>query len=186
MLEASLPPPPWQDSTADPSSQLPKLQHFLDADPRPTFIVPVDPTAPIAFDISFGNHAFRRDGLEEQVLRATRTGKQFRAWSQAVLHWRPEYRFSGRTWTAFSIATKWKCIQGTDVSVQHKSLEPERSKSTDEAARKLEDTRFADARVTSLYKMFDMSDVGNFEYNLHGTLLRANVHELSRILRQEP
>lgn len=179
MLETSLPPPPWQDSdsTADPARQLPKFQQFLDADPRPTFIVPVDPTDPIAFDISYGNHAFRRDGLEKQVLRATRTGKQFRAWSQALLHWRPEYRFSGRIWTAFSIAAKWKCIQAIDVTVatQQKCSEPERSKSTDEAARTLEDAKFADARVTGLYKMFDMSDVGNFEYSRHGNLLRANV-----------
>ncbi|KAK8137951.1 hypothetical protein PG984_001331 [Apiospora sp. TS-2023a] len=194
MLETSLPPPPWQDSTADPLRQLPNLQQFLDADPRPTFIVPVDPTAPVDFDISFGNHAFRRDGLDEQVLRATRTGKQFRAWSQAVLHWRPEYRFSGRIWTAFSITAKWKCIQATDVSVatQDKSSEPERSRSTDEAARKLEDARFADARVTGLYKMMNMSDVGNFEYSIHGTLLRANdswyrlsLHPRSRALHRD-
>ncbi|KAK8050223.1 hypothetical protein PG994_011953 [Apiospora phragmitis] len=176
MLESSLPPPPWQDSTADPLRELPGVQQFLDADPRPTFIAPIDPSAPLSFGIYFANHAFRRDGLEQQVLRDTRTGKQFRAWAQAVAHWRPQYRFSGHIWSGFTISAKWKCIQATEVTVttQQKGLPPEHSKSTHDAPRKLEDANFADARLTSLYQMIDMGEVGNFEYNTHGKLLRAN------------
>ncbi|KAK8113879.1 hypothetical protein PG999_005948 [Apiospora kogelbergensis] len=176
MLESSLSPPPWQDSTADPVRGLPKTKHFLDADPRPTFIVPIDPSAPLPFRIVFGNHAFRRDELDQQVLRDTRTGKQFRAWSQAVVHWRPQYRFSGRVWTAFSISAQWKCIQAAEVTVakQQNWVSPERSRPIDDDARNLEHAKFADARVNSLYKMIDMGDVGHFEYNNHGKLLRAN------------
>ncbi|KAK8055106.1 hypothetical protein PG993_000333 [Apiospora rasikravindrae] len=176
MLESSLPPPPRPDSTADHLRELPGTQQFLDADPRPTFIAPIDPSAPLSFGISFVNHAFRRDGLEEQVLRDTRTGKQFRAWAQAVMHWRPQYRFAGRIWTAFAISAKWKCIQATEVTVasQQRSLHPDRSLSTNDAPRKLEDASFYDARLTTLYKMIDMSEVGNFEYNTYGRLLRAN------------
>ncbi|KAK8020085.1 hypothetical protein PG990_005223 [Apiospora arundinis] len=178
MLESSLPPPPWHDSTADPPRGLPKTQQFLDADPRPTFIVPIDPSAPLPFCISFGNHAFHRDELDQQVLRDTRTGKQFRAWSQAVVHWRPQYRFSGRIWTAFKISPQWKCIQATEVTIatqqRYLHLESTKAADDDDDARKAEDAKFTDARVTSLYKMIDMGDVGNFEYNTHGSLLRAN------------
>ncbi|KAK6842841.1 hypothetical protein PG995_001853 [Apiospora arundinis] len=195
MLESSLPPPPWHDSTADPPRGLPKTQQFLDADPRPTFIVPIDPSAPLPFCISFGNHAFHRDELDQQVLRDTRTGKQFRAWSQAVVHWRPQYRFSGRIWTAFKISAQWKCIQATEVTIatQQRYLQLEGTKAADDDdARKAEDAKFTDARVTSLYKMIDMGDVGNFEYNNHGKLLRANdswyrhsLHSRSPALHQD-
>ncbi|KAK8088387.1 hypothetical protein PG997_003348 [Apiospora hydei] len=154
MLESSLPPPPWQDSTADPLTELPGTRQFLDADPRPTFIAPIDPSAPLSFGIYFANHAFRRDGLEEQVLRDTRTGKQFRAWAQTVAQWRPQYRFAGRIWSAFTISAKLKCIQASEMT--------------------LEDVSFYDARLTTLYKMIDMGEVGNFEYDTYGRLLRAN------------
>ncbi|KAI0155761.1 hypothetical protein BJ166DRAFT_341172 [Pestalotiopsis sp. NC0098] len=153
-------------------TRLPALTSFLDADPRPTFLVPINEFGPLPFDLSFCNAAFREANFEADILVDTDEGRHFRAWSQVVIHWREEYDFGGRIWTAFKIQGQWKCIQATGISKgpeadSYFELPPSSS-------RALEGVNIADVRLASLYKMMEMSDVGTFEYSPQGKLLRAN------------
>ncbi|KAH8205760.1 hypothetical protein TruAng_000036 [Truncatella angustata] len=168
--------PPRAEScgTFGDDSRLPALGCFLDADPRPSFIVPINEIGPIPFSLSFCNEAFRKAGLEHDTLREANVSRQFRAWSQVVNHWRGEYNFAGRKWTAFKIQGHWKCIQSpgatelTDPKAAYSHL------NALSALKGLEEAKLADARVASLHKMMEMSDVGTFEYSPQGSLVRAN------------
>ncbi|KAK9421343.1 hypothetical protein SUNI508_05881 [Seiridium unicorne] len=160
-------------------SRLPTLGAFLDADPRPSFIVPVSETSPLPFELLACNISFRQAGLEGAVLRDVRDATLFRAWTQAIVHWREEHEFAGRSWTAFRIQDQWKCVQasgkaeGAAASVSPRTL-GRSSDFTSSTIKALEEVKITDTKLASFYKMMEMSDVGTFEYDLHGTLLLAN------------
>lgn len=156
----------------------PDLTDFLDADPRPTFLVPIGPGSSMQFKLSLWNQAFLGADVRTDILDETPAAMQFRSWCQAVVHWRQVYEFAGRTWTAFKIQHRWKCIQESKAigGCTHDlhAADPHTDLTEGELSM-LEDHVHADARLASLYKMMEMSDVGTFEYNPQGTLLRANV-----------
>ncbi|KAF7536132.1 hypothetical protein G7054_g4757 [Neopestalotiopsis clavispora] len=153
--------------------RLPSLTSFLDADTRPTFLVPINEFGPVLFELSFRNVAFLQGNFEADTLAETDAGRHFRAWTQVVVHWREEYEFAGRIWTAFKIQGHWKCVQatgiakGSDGEESYFALPPS-------STRALESVNIADVRLASLYKMMEMSDVGTFEYSPQGQLLNAN------------
>lgn len=157
------------------AGKLPALHTLLDADPRPTFIVPINEIAAIPFEVLFCNAAFRQGALEEELFRETDAARHFRAWCQVVLHWREDYEFAGKRWTAFKIQSYWKCVQVSgdagDISPSKKSFNSDLSNDT---VRALDEVKIADAKIASLHKMMEMSDVGTFEYTPQGTLMRAN------------
>lgn len=156
-------------------SKLPALDAFLDADPRPLFIISINEIGPAPFELLFCNEAFRREELEKGLSCGTEAATNFLAWSQVVLHWREEYEFLGRRWTAFKIQGHWKCVrvvgESDNVSSIQQNCCPDIPTVT---IRALEDVKIAGAKLASLYKMMEMSDVGTFEFNPQGTLLRAN------------
>ena len=165
------------------SDSLPSLKVFIDADPNPTFIVPINLLAPVPFELLLWNHAFDDGSLQTDCQLETDEARQFRAWTQVVTLWREQYQFAGRTWTAFKIEDRLKCIRATGAVVR----EPRELKHggkgplnlNEETIRKLEEVKMADARLASLYRMMEMSDVGTFEYAPEGNLLRANVWKIS-------
>lgn len=163
-------------------STLPQLKDFLDADPRPTFIVPIDPAGPVSFELLLCNGAFDHEGLSEEVLQDAQAALRFRSWCQIVMHCSEEYEFAGVTWTAFKIQDRWKCIRALGPKVTDpkeaadpKKMDPHGTKATQDEARTTSDVHIADARLAVLNKMMEMSDVGTFEYTPQGRLLRANV-----------
>ncbi|KAF2756763.1 hypothetical protein EJ05DRAFT_539647 [Pseudovirgaria hyperparasitica] len=161
---------------------LPSLHDFLDADPRPTFFVPIDLTAIVPFRIVSGNTAFRQDKIADTINKDEEASHRFRAWCQTVALWRKEYDFADATWGAFNIRGRWRCIRALrQVPQSHKKIEfglavgvgPD-SLSVEDAKHRLQDIKRYDQRLASLYTMMEMSDVGTFEYSPEGTLIRAN------------
>ncbi|KAI1847108.1 hypothetical protein JX265_012920 [Neoarthrinium moseri] len=158
---------------------LPDLWAFLDADLRPTFLVPINELGESPFELLFCNESLRCSGLDKDILRGTNAAGQFRAWCQVVVHWRDEYSFAGKTWSAFKIQGRWKCIRETNqVPANGLSARSEYQNAhaglvgSEKIDR--EDVKIAHARIASLNKMMEMSDVGTFEYTPEGKLIRAN------------
>jgi hypothetical protein len=159
------------------AGRLPDLVGFLDSDPRPTFLVPIEPGAVIQFELLLWYEAFLNAHTRDDVLAQKNPPKQFRSWCQTVVHWREDYDFAGRTWTAFRVQKRWKCIQTSKAvsRVFMPAVDKHPDSLREDEIRMLQDQVNADARLASLYRMMEMSDVGTFEYNPQGTLLRANV-----------
>jgi PAS domain S-box-containing protein len=167
--------PPSSHHQIPNDALLPDLKGFLDAEPRPTFLVAINPQAPTPFELLLCNHAFYMAGLGEGVLAKTRSATLFRSWCQVASHWRSEIDFAGRIWTAFKVQDRWKCIRASDASsVTELRPRADLAIATDDVIRRLEDVKFADVRLAGLYQMMEMSDVGTFEYSPEGILLRAN------------
>ncbi|KAI0124386.1 hypothetical protein BJ170DRAFT_598694 [Xylariales sp. AK1849] len=167
-----------QDRRGQPDNELPDLKDFLNSDLRPTFIVPINESAPVPFELLLCNDAFSDGAFEGEVLRRDTSTIRFQSWCQTVVHWTEEYEYAGTTWTAFKIRDRWKCIRTTGLAVAHEPGSewgsPGRASRVEDNIRNAEDVKIADARVASLYRMMEMSDVGTFEYSPQGRLLRAN------------
>ncbi|KAH8900446.1 hypothetical protein GQ53DRAFT_128251 [Thozetella sp. PMI_491] len=191
-MSAGLPAAEDGPAAALPSLDLPTpdLVHFLDADPSPTFLVPIDPTKPIPFQSCITNAAFRALGGAETLLGPeTNEVLQFRSWVQAIVNWREAYHFAGRTWTAFSIQDRWKAVRGgINKEVLPEGVVATRMNSSPgpDAQVLMDSSSVMGARLESLQKMMEMSDVGVFEYHPSGTLIRANQswYNLSRHPRE--
>lgn len=159
-------------------SSAPDLTQFLDADPQPTFLIPIDLLNPIEFRILKTNTTFDDiECLNGLICRDSNASLLFRSWAQA-LKWRESYDFADYTWIAFSIQARWKAIRG--IKQIHKSahglpiVHKEISRRLEDAEKLQKDASMLGARLDSLQKMMEMSDVGVFEYHLNGTLTRAN------------
>ncbi|KIW08451.1 uncharacterized protein PV09_01354 [Verruconis gallopava] len=168
---------PTVNSGKGETNNLPNLSAFIDADPRAIFIVPIHLKSPVPFELLLCNEAFHNKGLQNAVLGSDHVAGQFRAWCQAVIHWRERYYFAGVTWTAFRIEGRWKCICASPTSPEagegaHDS--PNSPLSPNHEVQNLNEVKIADARLASLYRMMEMSDVGTFEYSPEGKLMRAN------------
>lgn len=152
------------------NEELPELSAFLDCDPQPTFIIPIDLNRPISFRLRFANRAFlRHEQLQTQIVADDAASAGFRAWAQAVAHWREIWGYGGRSWSAFSLDNKWKVVRML-LGPQQPSLEA-KEKDVWDLQR---GASLADAQLKSLRRMMEMSDVGVFEYDLTGTLIRGS------------
>jgi hypothetical protein len=151
------------DKTSEAES-LPDLKAFIDGDLRPTFIVPINLLGAIPFEVPLCNHAFNSGRFSELVHYDNEVSLRFRSWAQSAIYWREHYDFAGRTWTAFQIQGRWKCIRASSEASPAGCLGNERKKTPlkldDETLKEMEQIKLADARLTSLYKIFEMSDVG--------------------------
>jgi PAS domain-containing protein len=111
----------------------PDLVQFLDADPSPTFLIPIDLTQPIAFHLLIYNCAFEAiNGLEGKLREENSTSLRFRSWAQAVVNWSETYDFNELTWTAFSIQGRWKAVRAgkpKDATSYNVAKSPPRSQS---------------------------------------------------------
>jgi PAS domain-containing protein len=170
------------DSPCDPTEgvdeDLPDLTAFLNSDPHPTFIVPIDLAKPIPFRIAFANVAFYYDHqLKDHIIANNAASIAFQSWAQAVVHWRSVWNFGTQSWTAFTLQDKWKVVRMvTIVATPRPSRPPSPEpifKSVD-VSNLQKEAFMADAQVKSLRRMMAMSDVGVFEYDITGTLIRAN------------
>jgi hypothetical protein len=159
-LSAALPLAP--DRRNGEGEPLPDLKSFIDGDSRPTFIVAVNSSSPLPFELLLCNEAFFGTGLKDDVLSVTNSAAHFRAWCQSVMHWREQLEFAGRSWTAFKIQGRWKCICAS-VVVSHT---PQSTAARTESPLNLDadNISIADARLASLYKMMEMSDVGRWHF----------------------
>lgn len=170
--------PPTPEDTNDAGEKLPGLKAFINGDPNPTFLVPINPLTPLPFELLLCNHSFNDEGLRLEIQVDSNQARQFRAWTQAVIHWREQYIFASRVWTAYKIEGRFKCIRSVGRAVDQGEVDTsERTgplQLNDDTIKKLEEVNIADARLASLYRMMEMSDVGTFEYNKEGTLMRAN------------
>ncbi|KAH8674347.1 hypothetical protein BX600DRAFT_377881 [Xylariales sp. PMI_506] len=156
----------------------PDLVQFLNADPSPTFLIPIGITNPVPFHLLLSNVAFEEvAGLKTLLLNDSKSSILFRSWAQAAMHWRETYAFAGRTWTAFSIGGRWKALRAGEQREQTADdVGPSQKKKrvAGESPSGLKDASIMDARLESLQKMMEMSDVGVFEYHPSGYLIRAN------------
>lgn len=167
-----------RDPTEGTEEGLPDVTAFLNSDPQPTFIIPIDLTKPIPFRIRFANHAFLNDEqLQSQIATDDATAIAFRSWAQAVAHWRYICDFGNQSWNAFSLQGKWKVMRMIPISNTPRPSQPPLPVSTSkniDLGNLQREASMADAQLKSLRRMMDMSDVGVFEYDLTGTLIRGN------------
>jgi hypothetical protein len=148
------------------------LTAFLNAEPKPTFILEVSHCEPLPFEILFNNTALLKDiDLRTHISGLSRDALVFRAWSQATTHWRQPYDFAGRSWTAFLIGGKWKAVRAL-VSIPITVI-PENAVEELEEAFKRPD--IGAARLDSMLRMMDLSEVGAFEVDTHGSMIWNNV-----------
>jgi PAS domain-containing protein len=157
---------------------LPELTAFLNSDPQPTFIIPIDLAKPIPFQIRFANVAFLKDEqIQSQIIAGDPASVAFRSWTQAIAHWRPIRDFGSRSWSAFTLRDKWKVVRmiSTSTTTRLPRLPSPAFLPTDMDVWGLQrEASMADAQLKSLRRMMEMSDVGVFEYDLTGTLIRGN------------
>lgn len=169
-----------------PDLPTPDIVQFLDADPSPTFLIPIDSTKPIEFRIVLKNGAFRGfAGLESLLRDQNNTSLKFQSWAQAINNWSATYDFAGRTWTAFSIQGQWKAVRALDHthSTSYTAAnEPKKRPSGEETNHRQLECGLVDVRLENMQRMMEMSDVGVFEYHPNGTLIHANEswYKLSR------
>ncbi|TLD37101.1 hypothetical protein E2P81_ATG03913 [Venturia nashicola] len=149
---------------------LPDLSAFLDCDPHPTFIIPIDSQRPISFQLRFANQAFLSDEhLQAQIVADDAASAGFRAWAQAVAHWREICSYGGCSWSAFSLQGRWKVVRMFSGAQQPSLRRKER-----DVWDLQREASLADAHLKSLRRMMEMSDVGVFEYDLTGSLIRGS------------
>jgi PAS domain-containing protein len=167
-------------STADPPADIPApdLTQFLDADPNPTFLIPIDARNPIAFNILLCNHALKAaHGLLPSIQGDTVSAIQFQSWTQAVVNWRENYDFAERRWTAFSIRGRWKAVRAIEqrgATSEGAVTRTAPNATSEDRSRNIKDASILGTRLESMQRMMEMSDVGVFEYDPQGTLIRAN------------
>jgi hypothetical protein len=163
-----------QSSAEDvPLDFLPDLSTFLNGEPEPTFVIPIDALNPISFQIVFRNEAVKKyPDLEPFVLARDKDAVLFRTWALAVASWTQPYDFAGRSWTAFIVGGKWKVIRAL-VSVPALMAPAHAVK---ESARPSKPASFAATGVDGLLRMLEMSDIGVFEFDPQGNLTSANVN----------
>jgi hypothetical protein len=171
MMELNDSATPQKDRNGDLPPDL-DLTTFLNADPKPTFILEVSHREPLPFDMLFCNDAIRRESeLQAQICGLNREALIFRAWAQATTHWRQPYEFAGRSWTAFRIGGKWKALRAL-VSVPIIVLPENAAEEPEEAFKR---PGIEAARLDSMLRMMDLSEVGTFEVDTHGSMLWNNV-----------
>lgn len=155
---------------------LPELSTFLDCDSQPTFIIPIDLHIPIPFRLRFANQAFlRHEHLRTQIVGDDAASAGFRAWAQAVAHWREIWDYGGCSWSAFSLHNKWKVVRVLPGSERPRTSRQPSLESKEKDVWDLQrEASLADAQLKSLRRMMEMSDVGVFEYDLNGTLMRGS------------
>ncbi|KAI9164135.1 Hybrid signal transduction histidine kinase K [Paramyrothecium foliicola] len=168
----------------------PSLIQFLDADPSPTFLIPIDTVNPIAFNFQLCNAALKAVyGLVGCINQDTTAALRFRSWAQAVVNWRETYDFAGRSWTAFSIQGRWKAVRvGKETKAASQPSEDSKPNAEDGSRKaRVKDVSTVGTRLEGMQTMMEMSDVGVFEYHPHGTLIRANEswYRLSHHPREE-
>ena len=160
---------------------------ILEADPAPTFIIKIQSTA-IAFEILFCNEAFRKRELQELVLADDRSALLFRSWAQATFGFETTHALGGRIWHA-EVAGRngsWKVVKATGF-VDATAQKEEQFERCANSAGKLELSKEMEnplpfrlgkthltARLESMQRMMEMSEVGVFEYKPSGQLIHAN------------
>lgn len=174
----------------------------LESDQSPTFVLKIGADA-IEFDLLYCNEAFRKEGLREVVLAATRESVLFRSWTQAIGLFKKSFDFADRCWTAkvAGVNENLKVIRVQDVSSTEldvlqeddgsategrkaKPLSPSSSSLEDDLLKSREPNSPGslkdlpktniNARWQSLQTMMEMSDVSVFEYEPSGKLIQAN------------
>jgi hypothetical protein len=147
---------PFHDRSESHRDRLPSLSSFINGERNPKFIIPINTLTPIPFEILLSNDAFNLE-IAPQVEGLGNVAVLFRAWAQVVAHWRDLYEFGGRTWTAYTIDDRWKCVRATDQSSQEARSATEyrkdRWKSNEDAVRRLEKVKLAEARLASVHRM---------------------------------
>ncbi|KAF2029760.1 hypothetical protein EK21DRAFT_100980 [Setomelanomma holmii] len=176
---------------------------LLEIDAAPIFVVKVEASA-VPFDFVYANEAFRRTGLRDSVLGASKEALLFRSWAQAWgNHGDLQQQFAGRIWsssvhgrhstfkTVRAIAfTSGKEGQNKDHVPSPFPIENSERLAAPQSLvhkRSREELRRSkpgllqtlprtnlDARWEGIQTMMEMSDVGVFEYNATGKLLHAN------------
>jgi PAS domain-containing protein len=166
----------------------------LESDPRPVFLIKIGPKA-IQFELVYCNEAFRTAGLRNVVLAEHRDAILFRSWTQAIHHFKVDFDFDNRNWSA-EIAggnKSWKIIRAVRaVSNVHKTEAPDahtqseddtliRKPSENKLPKRLDPNTSVpvpraniNARWESLQTMMELTDVGVFEYDPTGKLIHAN------------
>ncbi|RDI89002.1 hypothetical protein Vi05172_g1648 [Venturia inaequalis] len=155
---------------------LPELSVFLDCDPHPTFIIPIDSHRPISFRLRFANRAFlRHEHWQTRIAADDAASAAFRAWAQALAHWRDVWDYEDCSWSAFTLHSKWKVIRMLPGSERPRiSRQPSSEPKQKDVWDLQREASLADAQLKSLRCMMEMSDVGVFEYDLTGTLMRGS------------
>lgn len=153
--------PPTPDDRNDEDDLLPDLRTFIDGDPKPTFIVPVNLLAALPFRILQWNNAFEDAVLNDIILEENVAARHYRSWTQAVANWRESFEFAGWVWAAFKIQGRWKCIRAINRREDTPKDMVTRTQSHPvHPLKRMEEVEMSDARLASLYKMMEMSDVG--------------------------
>jgi hypothetical protein len=147
---------PNHDRSEPHRDRLPSLSSFINGERNPTFILSINSLTLIPFEILLSNDAFKSE-IAPQVEGSGNAAVLFRAWAQTVAHWRDLYEFGGRTWTAYTIDDRWKCVRATDQSSQEARSATEYRKhrwnSNEDAVRRLEKVKLAEARLASVHRM---------------------------------
>jgi hypothetical protein len=151
---------PSPEEKEEEASRLPDLKDFIDGDSRPTFIVPISPSKAIPFQVSLWNNAFESANQNAMMRGENESALHFRTWTQTFAHWKEQYEFSGRIWTAFKIKSRWKCIRAVGKTTREVMDAILCGNQPEDPVKKLEELKMADARLASLYGMMEMSDVG--------------------------
>ncbi|KAE9993444.1 hypothetical protein EG327_004928 [Venturia inaequalis] len=149
-------------------SPLPSLAFYLNADPLPSFIIPIDLQGPIDFELYFCNDAFTRDSRLSSLILGD---NKFKHWCQTASDWRDQYDFANYSWTAFAINHHLQSIRASSL---RKAVETQEPVTDDAIEKKLKEASLAITKLQSLERLFEISQIGTFEYDQGGDMIRAN------------
>jgi hypothetical protein len=148
------------------------LTSFLNAAPEPIFIILIQSFETLPLQVLLYNDTFHDNHYLKTAIHADEhAASLFRTWAQAVVQTPQSYAFAGLSWTTFSIADRWKVVRA--LATIHTSEQPDTP--FQEMARQFQRANAATIQLENMMRTMDMSQVGMFEYNTHGRLLRANV-----------
>lgn len=158
---------------------LPDLASYLNADPLPCFIIPIDLLDLNAFEPLFCNNAFQRDSSLRSLVLGD---EKFKNWCRIVNDCRHQYEFADRSWTAFTVNGHFKAIRISPnfAPFTTKATGTQEPAADDHMGEKLKEASVAITKLQSLESMFEISQIGTFEYDPSGVLISANVRYFKR------
>lgn len=158
---------------------LPDLASYLNADPLPCFITPIDLLDLTTFELLFCNTAFQWDSRLRSLVLGD---EKFKNWCRTVNDWRHRYEFADRSWTAFTVNGHFKAIRiSPDFAPSTtKATGTQEPAADDHMGEELKEAAVAMTKLQSLERMFEISQIGTFEYDPSGVLISANVRYLKR------
>lgn len=149
------------------------LASYLNADPLPSFIIPIDLLEPSPFHLLFCNNAFKQDSRLTSLVLGD---DKFKDWCQTVNDCRDHYEFANHSWTTFTFDGQFKSIRTSATG--RKSTGAQEPTINDHVEEKLVEASMAITKLQGLERIFEISQIGTFEYDPSGELIRANVCHL--------